>query len=187
MSLLLTWMHLLSVWRHKCIIKNNKNLHSVWRHYAFTFSLTPLEEAAFKANRSVIVRYTEPWGFSNDFIGVTAGHTFFDNVITALPRSKGWYIFPYASTMFSTGMGCMDPQNCNLLLFLYFLLFVYSIKVFTNRKYAFFSTNLVRLSPDNRNPNLMDYNWPCTVINNRDWLLRNCPYQGVNTLGWGRG
>jgi len=26
------------------------------------------------------------------------------------------------------------------------------------------------------NPNLLDLNWPCTVINDYDWQLWNCPY-----------
>ncbi|XP_052820791.1 uncharacterized protein LOC128246569 [Mya arenaria] len=66
-------------------------------------SVSSLETLALRQNSSVIVRFTEPWGFSNDFIGITPQHPFLDNVLTALPVSKGWYIFPYASTMFSTG------------------------------------------------------------------------------------
>jgi len=37
------------------------------------------------------------------------------------------------------------------------------VKLITKRKYAFVCIHYVRLSPENHNPNLLDWNWPCTV------------------------
>ncbi|KAL4219772.1 hypothetical protein ACF0H5_020185 [Mactra antiquata] len=66
-------------------------------------SVHELEDEASHLNKTVVVRETEPVGFSNDFIGVTPKHPFFYTVLTALDKSNRWFIFPYANTMFTTG------------------------------------------------------------------------------------
>ncbi|KAL4224582.1 hypothetical protein ACF0H5_015282 [Mactra antiquata] len=66
-------------------------------------SLKPLEDEAVHLNKSIIVRETEPVGFSNDFIGITPKHTFLYTVLTALDKSNRWFVFPYANTMLATG------------------------------------------------------------------------------------
>jgi len=37
------------------------------------------------------------------------------------------------------------------------------VNIITNRKYAFVCIHYVRLSPENHNPNPLDWNWPFTV------------------------
>lgn len=66
-------------------------------------SVKPLQEEAESKNKTVILRDTEPWGCSNDFIGITPRHPFLFSVLSSLHKSNRWYIFPYANTMFSTG------------------------------------------------------------------------------------
>lgn len=66
-------------------------------------SLDELEERAIAGKYSVVFRYTDPWGISNDFIGITQQHPFLTDTLKALPYSYKWYIVPYASTIFSTG------------------------------------------------------------------------------------
>lgn len=61
----------------------------------------------------VIVRTTTPWGFSNDFFAAPRFHPFLWEVITSLHHSNRWFIFPYASIVFSTG-------TCYVFFFFYF-------------------------------------------------------------------
>jgi len=69
---------------------------------------------------------------------------------------------------------CIVPQNVNVLP-CWYILFVLVIRFITKRKYASFCIYLVRLSADNDNPYPSDKKWPCTVINDQDWQLGNCP------------
>ncbi|KAH3822333.1 uncharacterized protein LOC127831636 [Dreissena polymorpha] len=65
-----------------------------------------LEEVRTNAQRNgstVVVRPTDPNGFSNDFIGATPRHPFMSDVINSLRFSNKWFIFPYPSTVFVTG------------------------------------------------------------------------------------
>ncbi|XP_045161762.2 uncharacterized protein LOC123526584 [Mercenaria mercenaria] len=82
-------------------------------------SVPTLEHEAKMLNKTVILRETEPVGFSNDFIGITERHPFLYSVLTSLDKSNRWFIFPYANTMFSTGptflwgryLNYRDPQQ----------------------------------------------------------------------------
>ena len=55
------------------------------------------------------------------------------------------------------------PQNRYILPFLYFP-YVHTIKFITNRKYAFFCINFVRLSTNNHKAYPLDSIWPSTVL-----------------------
>lgn len=56
-----------------------------------------------KFKTSVVIRLTDPWGPSNDFIFATPKHPFLDHVLKGLPAANRWYVLPYATTIFSTG------------------------------------------------------------------------------------
>ena len=56
-----------------------------------------------KFNTSIVIRLTDPWGPSNDFIFAAPKHPFLDHVLKGLPAANRWYILPYATTIFSTG------------------------------------------------------------------------------------
>ncbi|KAH3822308.1 uncharacterized protein LOC127831054 [Dreissena polymorpha] len=66
-------------------------------------SFDKLTNKAFKEKRSIVVRLTDPVGFSNDFIGSTPHHPFMAEIISSLPMSNRWFIFPYPSTVLVTG------------------------------------------------------------------------------------
>ena len=54
-------------------------------------------------NTSILLRLTDPWGPSNDFIFAVPHHDFFKHVIDGLQAANRWYVLPYATTIFSTG------------------------------------------------------------------------------------
>ena len=54
-------------------------------------------------NTSIVLRLTDPWGPSNDFIWAVPQHDFFSHVINGLEAGNRWYVVPYATTIFSTG------------------------------------------------------------------------------------
>ena len=56
-----------------------------------------------KSNTSVVIRLTDPWGPSNDFIFAAPKHPFLDHVLKGLSAANRWYVLPYATTIFSTG------------------------------------------------------------------------------------
>ncbi|XP_052243098.1 uncharacterized protein LOC127853019 isoform X1 [Dreissena polymorpha] len=65
--------------------------------------LEAIREGAEQNRSSVVVRMTDPVGFSNDFFAATPRHPFMWSVVTALPHAKRWFVFPYATNMFSIG------------------------------------------------------------------------------------
>ncbi|XP_052760937.1 uncharacterized protein LOC128203531 [Mya arenaria] len=62
-----------------------------------------LRDKAKMKHHSIVVRRTEPVGFSNDFIGASPRHSFMAEVISSLLKANIWFVFPYPSTVLVTG------------------------------------------------------------------------------------
>jgi len=69
----------------------------------FVFSFDKLWQRKESTNGKIVVRTTYPFGFSNDFFAAPRFHPFLWDVIMYLPTSNRWFVFPYATIMFSTG------------------------------------------------------------------------------------
>ena len=52
-------------------------------------------------------------------------------------------------------------------------------KVYHKQEVCFLLYFLGQIVSWQYNPNLLDYHWPCTVINDYDWQLWNCPLDAV--------
>ena len=56
-------------------------------------------------------------------------------------------------------------------------------KVYHKKEVRFPSYLLGRNVTWQKNPNLLYYNWPCTVIYDHDWQLLNCPLGHMSAVG----
>ncbi|WAR14510.1 CSH1-like protein [Mya arenaria] len=93
-----------TVWNESMVValleENYPDLLPLYRSYQ---KLESIRQGSIKNGSSVITRLTDPWGFSNDFIAASPRHRFMWSVVSALPHAKRWFIFPYATNMFSIG------------------------------------------------------------------------------------
>ena len=57
-------------------------------------------------------------------------------------------------------------------------------KVYYKQEVCFLLYVLGQIVSWQYNPNMLDWNWPCTIINDHDWQLWNCPLHKGTTIVW---